>query len=80
MSLLFHYLSLFQKYFKKQLKSTRKAKVDNELYLLKRIERPGVLLELGFLSNANDRYLLKQESYQNKIIETIVSATLEYFS
>lgn len=71
---------LFQKYFKKELNSTRKAKVDNELYLLKRIERPGVLLELGFLSNANDRYLLKQESYQNKIADIIVLSTLEYFS
>ena len=71
---------LMQKHFKKDLNSTRKAKVDNELYLLKRIDRPGILLELGFLSNANDRYLLRQESYQNKIVNTIVSALQEYFS
>lgn len=71
---------LIQKYFKKNLNSTRKAKVDNDLYLLKRIDRPGVLLELGFLSNANDRYLLKQESYQNKIANTVVSAVQDYFS
>lgn len=71
---------LFQKYFKKELNSTRKAKVDNTLYLLKRIDRPGVLLELGFLSNSNDRYLLKQKNYQNKIADAIVSATLVYFS
>lgn len=71
---------LFQKYFKKSLNSNRKAKIDNELYLLKRVDRPGVLLELGFLSNANDRYLLKQKSYQNKIADTIVSATLAYFN
>lgn len=71
---------IFQKYFKKELNSTRKAKVDNDLYLLKRIERPGILLELGFLSNANDRYLLKQESYQNKLADTITSATLYYFN
>lgn len=71
---------LIQKYFKKNLNSTRKAKVDNELYLLKRIDRPGVLLELGFLSNANDRYLLRQDSYQNKIANTIVSAIQDYFT
>ena len=71
---------IFQKYFKKELNSTRKAKVDNDLYLLKRIERPGILLELGFLSNSNDRYLLKQESYQNKLADTITSATLYYFN
>lgn len=70
---------IFQRYFKKELNSTRKAKVDNDLYLLKRVDRPGVLLELGFLSNANDRYLLKQDSYQNKIADTISSAILSYF-
>ena len=70
---------IFQKYFKKELNSTRKAKVDNDLYLLKRVDRPGVLLELGFLSNSNDRYLLKQDSYQNKIADTISSAILSYF-
>ena len=69
-----------QKYFKKNLNSTRKAKVDNSLYLLKRIDRPGVLLELGFLSNSNDRYLLKQESYQNKISDTITNAIISYFN
>ena len=71
---------IFQKYFKKELSSTRKAKVDNDLYLLKRIERPGILLGLGFLSNSNDRYLLKQESYHNKLADTITSETLYYFN
>ena len=69
-----------QKYFKKNLNSDRKAKVDNSLYLLKRIDRPGVLLELGFLSNSNDRYLLKQENYQNKIADTIMNAIIHYFN
>ncbi len=71
---------IIQKYFKKNLNSNRKAKVDNSLYLLKRIDRPGVLLELGFLSNSNDRYLLKQGSYQNKISDTIVNAIIHYFN
>ena len=71
---------IFQKQFRKELNSDRDAKVDNSLYLLKRIDRPGVLLELGFLSNANDRYLLKQSSYQNKITDTITRAIITYFS
>lgn len=70
---------LFQKYFKKKLNSKRKAKVDNSLYLLKRINQPGILLELGFLSNANDRYLLKQDSYQDKLTTIIQNAIIEYF-
>lgn len=70
---------IIQKYFKNNLNSKRKEKIDNDLYLLKRVERPGVLLELGFLSNASDCYLLKQKWYQNKIADTIVSAISYYF-
>lgn len=70
---------LIQDAFKNNLNSSRKAKVDNTLYLLKRINRPGVLLELGFLSNASDRYLLKQKWYQNKISETIITSIINYF-
>ena len=70
---------IFQEEFKKNLNSTRKYKKDNTLYLQKRLKVPGILLEVGFLSNPNERYLLKQEIYQNKIAETIVSATLSYF-
>lgn len=72
--------SIFEKHFKKELNSTRNKKIDNTLYLLKRIERPGVLLEVGFLSNANDRYLLKQASYQNKISDVISNAIINYFN
>lgn len=70
---------IFQQQFKSDLNSNRKAKVDNQLYLLKRIKVPGVLLELGFLSNANDRYLLKQDYYQNKLALTIQNAIVKYF-
>ena len=71
---------IIQKYFKNNLNSTRKEKIDNTLYLLKRVQRPGVLLELGFLSNASDRYLLKQKWYQNKIADTITLSIVSYFN
>ena len=71
---------IFQEQFKKDLKSTRDYKKVDELYLQRRIERPGVLLEVGFLSNSNDRYLLKQDSYQNRIVTSITSGLLKYFS
>ncbi len=71
---------IFQKHFKKDLNSTRKYKKTKELYLQKRIDKPGVLLELGFLSNASDRYLLKQDSYQNKIATTIRNSVVEYLT
>ena len=70
---------LFQEDFRKELNSTRKYKKDNSLYLQKRIKVPGVLLEVGFLSNANERYLLKQQNYQEKVSTTIVNTIIKYF-
>lgn len=71
---------IFQNQFKKYLNSNRKYKKTDVLYLQKRVNRPGVLLEVGFLSNSNDRYLLKQDSYQQKIVTTITNGILEYFT
>ncbi len=69
---------IFQEEFKKSLNSTRKYKKDNTLYLQKRLKVPGILLEVGFLSNSNERYLLKQETYQDKIATSITNATIKY--
>lgn len=71
---------ILQSKFKKQLYSTRDYKKTTDLYLQKRIEQPGVLIEVGFLSNANDRYLLKQESYQKKVANVIANGLIEYFN
>ena len=70
---------IFQKEFKKYLNSNRKCKINNSLYLLKRINSPGVLLELGFLSNANNRYLLTKDYYQEKLAVIIQNGILKYF-
>lgn len=70
---------ILQRKFKKILGSNREYEKTTDLYLQKRIERPGVLIEAGFLSNANDRYLLKQESYQEKIANVIADSLIEYF-
>ena len=73
------FAKILQSNFKKVLYSKREYKLTNEMYLQKRIERPGVLIEVGFLSNANDRYLLKQESYQNKVANVIADSMIQYF-
>ncbi len=70
---------LFQADFKNNLNSKRKYKKNNNLYLQKRINTPGILVELGFLSNSNERYLLKQEKYQNKVVTSLVNSTIKYF-
>ena len=73
------FAKILQNNFKKRLNSNREYKLSNDLYLQKRIERPGVLIEVGFLSNASDRYLLRQESYQNKVVTIIADSMIEYF-
>lgn len=70
---------IFQNLFVKKLNSNRKYKKTTELYLQKRVKQPGVLMELGFLSNSNDRYLLKQDSYQEKIANIISEGLIQYF-
>lgn len=67
----------FQKYFNKELNSSREEKEISNLYMYKNINIPGVLLELGFISNSNERYLLTQEKYQEKIISTLTNAIIE---
>lgn len=70
---------IFQSLFVKKLNSNRKYKKTTELYLQKRVKQPGVLMELGFLSNSNDRYLLKQDSYQEKIANIVAEGLIQYF-
>lgn len=67
-----------QKEFSKSLNSKRNIKEIERLYLYRKVKRPGVLVEVGFLSNANERYLLRQDSYQEKIVETIVTGVINY--
>ena len=52
----------------------------NKLYMYKNITKPGVLLEVGFISNANDRYKLKKEDYQERIANVIANAIIKYFN
>lgn len=69
---------IMQKAFKKNLHSPRTYKETDEMYLHKRIERPGVLVESGFLTNANERYLLTTDAYQQKIANTVVEGIMNY--
>ena len=64
----------------KRMNSKRKYKELTTIYLHRKVERLGVLVEAGFLSNANDRYLLKQGSYQQKIVNGIVEGILTYWN
>lgn len=70
---------IFQEAFVNNLNSNREYKEINDMYLHKRVERPGVLVEVGFLSNVSDRNLLISDVYQEKVANTILDAIYEYF-
>jgi len=40
---------------------------------------PGVLVEVGFITNSNERYLLRQNTYQNKVCDSIIQGVLNYY-
>lgn len=71
---------LFQEEMNKELKGDRKAKEVNSLFLLNKINVKGILLETGFLSNSQDRYLLRQEEYQNKIAFVVTNTVKKIFN
>ncbi|SDN78927.1 N-acetylmuramoyl-L-alanine amidase [Bacillus sp. OK048] len=60
--------------------TTRKAKPINSVYILKNAKKPGVLVEVGFLSNSNERELLKKDAYQEKIAASIYQGVVRYFT
>ena len=61
-------------------KLTRKIKKDNKYYMYKQINKPGILIEAGFISNPNDNYLLRDNNYQDKLINVIVKGVENYFN
>jgi len=54
-------------------------KATSSTYLLYNATVPAVLVECGFLSNAGELALLKQEDYQQKIAFSIYCGIMEYF-
>jgi N-acetylmuramoyl-L-alanine amidase len=58
----------------------RVAKPIDGVYLLKNSEKPGALVEVGFLSNPQEEKLLNSEQYQEKVAASIYNGVLRYFS
>ena len=48
--------------------------------VLKSPDIPSVLIEMGYLSNKNDAKLLTTDKYQNKIVNSIYNAAINYFN
>jgi len=71
--------TILMKNFKTEFGTKRSLKTT-DLYMYKNTTVPGVLIECGFLSNANERYLLQQPSHQLKLSKSITNSVVEYFN
>jgi len=71
---------LIQKNFKKYLDTNRESKLITDRYLYNKINKAGVLLELGFISNLKERNKLLNDDYQNKISNVIVNSIIEHYN
>lgn len=69
---------VIQKSFKEHLRSNRKIKEIKDLYMYKNVKRLGLLLEVGFISNANERHILRQDYYQQRIALSITNGVINY--
>ena len=55
--------------------SNRKCKKADGVYLMEHIDKPGILVECGFLSNPEEEANLRSASYQKKLC-AVIAATL----
>ena len=58
--------------------SNRLSKMGTGVYLLEHIERTGVLIECGFLSNSEEEAKLRDKSYQQKLVCVIGSTVCNF--
>jgi len=59
--------------------NTRKAR-PADIYLLKRVNAPAALVEVGFLSNPREERLLADAAYRERVAEAIFHGIVAYFA
>ena len=73
------FATIMQNELKKDLGTDRKIEEISNMLLNRKVIIPGALIEVGFLSNDNERYLLRQDDYQLKIAKAVTKGVLRYF-
>lgn len=58
----------------------REAKAISNVYILKYAKKPGSLVEIGFLSNPEERQHLVDPEYQNMVAASIYKGIARYFT
>ncbi len=61
-------------------KSDGKARAESNLLILKSGYQPTVIVECGYISNAEEEEKLKQDDYQDQIVEAICKGVETYFA
>lgn len=70
-----------QEYLNNNLKSNREVKeIPSTTYMYEKLEKSGVLIECGFLSNFEERMKLITDEYQKEIAKTIADSLVKYFN
>ena len=52
--------------------------IGSSVYLMAHIDTPGILVECGFLSNAQETQQLKEDTYQTRLALSIAAGYLQY--
>lgn len=69
-----------QEYLNNNLDTDREIKeIPTSTYMYKKLEKKGVLIECGFLSNTMERNKLITEEYQRKVAKVIAAALVNYY-
>ncbi len=72
---------IMQTHFQQDLLPThRQANDVDSLYLLKRIQGPAVLAEIGFITNPTEGAALQTAAYQQRVAFSIYTSLIEYFN
>lgn len=70
-----------QDYINENLDSNREIKeIPSATYMYQRLEKSGVLIECGFLSNAIEREKLVTNEYQQNLAIVIANAIVKYYN
>lgn len=68
-----------QNLFLKNLENARKSALAGDYYILTCSDKPGVLVECGYLSNPKEEKLLVDETYQNLLAYQIFCGIVQFF-
>lgn len=60
--------------------TSRAPRLINRVYLMEQAKKPGALVEIGFLSNPEERARLVNDAYQEKIAASIYKGILRYLT